>query len=339
MQEQKRLIVFDLCKLFAIFLVLWGHSIQSFVSIPYSEDHLWKILQSFHMPLFMIIAGYFARKSLELDFGPFIRKKFTQLLLPCITWGVLIFVIRNCVSDQGFSLIETIYGNFWFLKSVFISYLLAWASYRIEKYIHVQCLGVILCILISLFLPQFNVIRLFPCFIFGIILRKNRELFFAKNRRWLRIAVSLLLYIVCFSLDHYSDWVYGSISSFWADISLFQSFAIGYICRIVMGITASLCIIIGFYSLFSSSQYGNGILSRIAELGSLTLGIYIIQTYLLEKALAAVINLDSLNYWLSYFLVMPAISMLVIWICTLIIKVMYRNKWLALFFYGKTFQK
>lgn len=342
MQENirsRRLIVFDLCKLFAIFLVLWGHSIQSFVSTDYTNDLLWKILQSFHMPLFMIMAGFFASRSLELSFWLFLRKKFTQLILPCLTWGVLIYGIRKCISDQGFSLLEIFYGNFWFLKSVFICYVLAWISCKIEKLLHAKYWGTSLMIVVSLFIPQFNVIRLFPCFLIGIFLKRKKNAIFEKNRGLLAMIVSLILYIILFSLSQKSHWVYGSVSAFWCDPVLFQSFAMGYLCRILMGVLASFFIIFCFYSFFSSAQYDKGFLSRLAEMGQYTLGIYIVQTYLLEKALAAIINLDSINYWVAYFVLMPIISMMMIGICATIVRVMSRNKWIALFFYGKEFRK
>ena len=44
----------------AIFLMIWGHCIQ--ICIPqgmdYFENTVFKIIYSFHMPLFMLISGY-----------------------------------------------------------------------------------------------------------------------------------------------------------------------------------------------------------------------------------------------------------------------------------------
>ena len=45
------------------------------------------------MPLFMMVSGYFFSSSLRLSFGDFIKKKFTQLLLPGLTWSLAKYLI------------------------------------------------------------------------------------------------------------------------------------------------------------------------------------------------------------------------------------------------------
>ena len=44
----------------AIFLMLWGHAIQGMSNgqFDYFEDNMFKLIYSFHMPLFMMISGY-----------------------------------------------------------------------------------------------------------------------------------------------------------------------------------------------------------------------------------------------------------------------------------------
>ena len=78
---------FDMLKLFAIFLVVWGHCIQNLHTCDFYEEPVYKIIYSFHMPLFMVISGYFSLSSMRATTGSFLKKKFNQLLLPSFTWG------------------------------------------------------------------------------------------------------------------------------------------------------------------------------------------------------------------------------------------------------------
>lgn len=60
----KRITYIDWLKAFAIFLVLLGHSIQN-LSAAGMMDGLHGFIYSFHMPLFMMLSGFFLTKSLD----------------------------------------------------------------------------------------------------------------------------------------------------------------------------------------------------------------------------------------------------------------------------------
>lgn len=72
-----RIAAWDLLKLFAIFLVVYGHCMQHLLEVDtrYNPMFLW--ITSFHMPLFMTLSGLFARNSFRASFkdswqaGPF----------------------------------------------------------------------------------------------------------------------------------------------------------------------------------------------------------------------------------------------------------------------------
>ena len=65
MSTAKRDIYWDIIKGVAIFLVVLGHSLQYFyIDSAYSNtDFLFSFIYSFHMPLFMVVSGYFAYSS------------------------------------------------------------------------------------------------------------------------------------------------------------------------------------------------------------------------------------------------------------------------------------
>lgn len=72
----------DLVKFFAICLVCIGHS---YAKVPTLESSLCPIIYSFHMPLFMLVCGYFSVHSLELPTKELLLKKGKQLLLPALS--------------------------------------------------------------------------------------------------------------------------------------------------------------------------------------------------------------------------------------------------------------
>lgn len=89
----------DLAKGVAIFLVVLGHCIQYGYSIDYYESRaffeniVFKIIYSFHMPLFALISGYLFYFSLKKrNFFETIYNRFMTLGIPIITIGSLLFV-------------------------------------------------------------------------------------------------------------------------------------------------------------------------------------------------------------------------------------------------------
>ena len=70
-----RLLHLDLLKLFAIFLVLWGHSTQYFFTSNFIEEPVFRVIYRVHMPLFIMISGYFAVNSIKKGFKDFLSGK------------------------------------------------------------------------------------------------------------------------------------------------------------------------------------------------------------------------------------------------------------------------
>ena len=81
-----RIIYLDLVKFVAILLVCIGHC---YAMAPTMQSIVNQIISSFHMPLFMLVCGYFSFNSLELSFSKLISKKFCQLLIPVLSCTIL----------------------------------------------------------------------------------------------------------------------------------------------------------------------------------------------------------------------------------------------------------
>lgn len=144
MGMNNRIIEFDIIKCLAIFLVLWGHSIQHLSDTGRNND-AFVVISMFHMPLFMLISGFFSRKSIELSFSTLITKKLKQLIYPTISFGFVFLLIgfivsffkNHSISSSLISVGSYFYGSFWFLKSVFFCYIIQYCCIKLANNIYI----------------------------------------------------------------------------------------------------------------------------------------------------------------------------------------------------------
>lgn len=114
---KERIEFVDAIKGFAIILMVAGHVIAwqmpDIWSVPMREltseqinaSFLWRLIYSFHMPLFFMVSGYFAYKA-EGGAKYAVWNKTKRLLVPYIFTGFFILAVRG-------------YYGFWFLLSLF----------------------------------------------------------------------------------------------------------------------------------------------------------------------------------------------------------------------------
>lgn len=93
--------------------------------MPYS--YVMQYLQAVHMPFFMLIAGYFAAKPLDLSPGGVVhywRDKLVRLVLPAILWWLLLTtLVSGTPSLRGIFFLE-----YWFTPTLFIYFGLFYAQ-------------------------------------------------------------------------------------------------------------------------------------------------------------------------------------------------------------------
>lgn len=135
--SMERNILLDKLKGWAIFLVVLGHALS------YNQDGLlFKIIYSFHMPLFMFISGIlsFGKTS---DYRKFISRRFVGLIIPYIAWQPIFLIINASnlnlstlsLADIAINtLIFPRYGN-WFLYVLFINLILLVICNKTSRYI------------------------------------------------------------------------------------------------------------------------------------------------------------------------------------------------------------
>lgn len=94
----KRNYTIDILRGIAAIAVLLGHAIQRGIGINggnYFGNYIFKIIYTFHMPLFMILSGYTLQKFTKKYDCKLLIKKIRRLLIPTIIWSYLIWYVRN----------------------------------------------------------------------------------------------------------------------------------------------------------------------------------------------------------------------------------------------------
>lgn len=91
---RKRYYFIDVAKAIAIVLVVIGHWHPD--NSPQWYEGVWKVIYSFHMPLFLMASGflYMATFRPEQSYGQFLKKKVIRLLVPYITVSVLVISLK-----------------------------------------------------------------------------------------------------------------------------------------------------------------------------------------------------------------------------------------------------
>lgn len=322
-----RLIWMDLLKFIAIFFVCMGHCIQHFLPGIPSENVIFRFIYSFHMPLFMTITGYFVYKRESQPFWISIKKKFRQLILPGISFATVIFLIFSEHRFDPVSWLLCMKNSFWFLQSAFICCIFYFITtcFKSDKY---KWGGVIMTMMFSQMIVYDNVFRMYPAFITGVLAHK----YFNSIKRYCKpMSIALVfLYAIMFaflSADFYGPQSFSSISAI-----LTTGFHLIY--RIIIGSVATLALIcVGYY--FREQIRNSRLMTLMAKGGKYTLGIYILQCYILEGYLRTVLNLSDIPSWLFYIVVAPSISLAVIVVSIMIIRVIEKSNIASYFFLGR----
>lgn len=327
---KERDLVFDALKIFAIFLVLWGHCIAHLTSTEATTDPTFLFIYSFHMPLFMAMVGYFSGSALKLTFRELVLSKGRQLIVPSVVIGSA-YLIEGLVFNEVAKGAATFIDMPWFLKCTFLCFILYYACSHIFRS---QTLAVIIGLLISLMLGRFNFMWMYPCFIFGVILRRNFS--WIKSNAGILALFSGIIFVTMLSFWGADFWIKrdkGAILSSLPDMTLFYDWFYHYTFKNVIGLAGTLFFITLFEYLSDKIKITN-IGRTICGWGSQTLGIYLYQTVIIEILMARWIKFDSISPLIFDFIVTPLISIAVLLLCLWLISLTKKSRWLSLFLLG-----
>jgi len=324
----------DLLKLFAIFLVIYGHSLLHLISVPAIQQPMYCLLHSFRMPLFMTISGFFAISLQKLTLKEFFVKKGRQLIVPSVVASALVIVI-NLLTGYDFDREYYVFG-IWFLKSLFICSLLYYVASRFTKF---RLFAFILSLVFSQIVPYFFMPTMYPAFLFGIVLRKQWP-WFKRNSSWI-VLLSGVVFVVLELFIEDVDYVFVktsvAINNFiHGDSAMLIDLVSTRYYRIAVGLAGAVFFILLFEVVaVRLTSKGNVDISCLSKYGQRTLGVYILQTFVLEVLMARTLNFDFMDNHIFTFVVAPAISLCVLMLTLWLASLCEKNKFTSLIFLGK----
>lgn len=319
-----RIAALDLLKLFAIFLVLYGHCMQHLLHIETIHNPMFLWIYTFHMPLFMTLSGLFSHKLYKLSFKEFIFKRSRQILLPTISWTIIIIGILILEDTTSISIKSIMINSLWFLKSLFICCILGYIAFKPSKH-RIKC--IIFSIILSQVCLIWNVYVMYPCFLFGILIHKYiTELI--KYKRLIIFVCGGLFFVLSIYISFTPEmWIlnkgirltiFSGELSIWEKVQLLTIVMIKKYILLFIGIIGSIFFIAFFITFFNDVH--NKFLKKLTFQGQYTLAVYVIQTVILETILPNWISFDGSSFRLFNWVIAPIISLIILWIC------LYLNK-------------
>lgn len=200
---QARIQVFDNIKFLLITLVIYGHLRMIGFDIPKS---LYDIIYSFHMPVFIMVTGYFSSKV----------KDSTKFWKSILNLGAL-YLIFSAIN----MLVRVVVYHRPPLRSIFIPpfalwYIMSMMCWRIMlRYIPERvlkswlffalsmCVSIIPCFVLLNYFSLARTIAFFPYFLLGWLCKENQWVEQLNNMRWyLKVPIVLACIPLCYLAAH-----------------------------------------------------------------------------------------------------------------------------------------
>lgn len=300
-KDKKRSMTPDVCRGIAIFLVIWGHVLQQgllgVADVP--ENPAVKIIYSFHMPLFVLISGYFFYGSQKKkNCKELVFDRSCKMLKVIVIWNTIHYMVTLLLE---FWMEKT--GTFSFGawgKAVAEGYWFLWAMLFCTiavgitvKFISMRFwpVGFLLFIPLALLSPcRWVILSIYPFFVAGFWYHKWEE-DGKKVADWLKCAtivifvITLLCYFSVPAVGN-SEWlnmvrsgldfVRGTVEA--------KTFAVQVgrlLLYYILGTTGSVSVLV-LADMVVRKINKNVLLSFVAGLGQYSLQIYILQRVLVE---------------------------------------------------------
>ena len=264
------------------------------------SDFIFKIIYSFHMPLFMMISGYlFSYTAEKYSPGAFLRNRFERLLIPIAAWGTLMFIVTALIQQKTLRLhlilswIRYCIENNWFLWAIIVCSLIVYFIAHFCK----DSVWVYLLIYVVMFItPDAYNFRLykfvFPFFLLAYLFhRTGREInqLFRRSIWNITVTIAYLVLLWFYNKDCY---IYTTGFTLLNTGDPLRQFGID-LYRLAIGLAGILVLLL----LLKNVQLKKDslIVRLLCRLGRHSLGIYLISGIIAEQLLVRITNMDHLN--------------------------------------------
>lgn len=174
---------------------------------------------------------------------------------------------------------------------------------------------------------------MYPSFILGVFINKYFKIF-QKNSKKIMTVTGILFIIM---IQYWTEFFWEIFPVKNIDNTLIYHNIIILIYqksyKFILGFSASL-FFLSLFEYMSHKLKSNRFGDLCFKWGSLTLGIYIIHSLLIEMFITSIPKLDDCNIYVYSFLITPIISLILILISILLIEIIKLNKYIYLFLLG-----
>lgn len=280
----KRIDYIDFLKFFAIFSMLLGHSVEQTSADLFWDHPVWEAVYAWHMPLFIFISGFFFRSSLKKDFGTLAVDKLRRLGVPSLAAfalqvAVMLIAGVTAVADIASISVNGFINSVWFLKCLLLC---IFVMYPVCKLIKNDFVAAAVACVAVLLIPGAHIVNLnfmLPVFCLGMLCGNHYDAIDSHRSLWLIGSAVIFFTLFIF-------WS-GRLTVYMVPTRLFdagtfdiQNLSIT-VYRLVLGMSGAMMFFLlakpvwTWISRFSWSPLLN-------DIGRNTLGIYVLQTFLLE---------------------------------------------------------
>lgn len=301
--KKERDILPDIVRGFAIIMVVLGHCIQEgngavfSADMLYFDDKLYQFIYSFHMPLFAMIAGYYAYPGIsrcknKKDQVKILGKRILTYGIPIFVWTLFEY-IRECIINTRLGYIAytpvsflsgffiRLIGNHWFLWSMIICFIIVWFMHCFLKdNLIIYALG----FLALFFIPDgFNLHAykfLMPFYIVAFYVNQNKDklpklYYLLQNNNRLLLIISLVAFTGLFLFYRKDAFIY--VSGYHITKNVWWKMILIDLYRMIIGFSGSLFWISFWKEIISIVKgYKFPILKAF---GQNSLGVYLISGY------------------------------------------------------------
>ena len=191
----------------------------------------------------------------------------------------------------------------------------------------------LLILFVTLFIGKYDITRMFPCFLAGMLLNQKGYRCIEKKNFLYGSFIAFVVLLIFWNIDE-SIWLrFGSIQECLQKTFGWGEYAYKYIFRIAVGLAGSFFIMSLIYHICHNCQ--SAFLQKVSKAGQYTLGVYILQTFLLERIMAKIIHLNSNNYEINILILTPLLAFLVFVICVVVVRLIFKSKMLGSLLFGK----
>ncbi len=195
MVYSERIAKWDNAKLILIFLVVFGHFLETFLEQYPVCESVYGIIYLFHMPAFLFISGMFSKKTInveKLDWA-----KITPYLVLFVLLDFGRFIVRYCWDPTLTFRVFRITGVSWYLFALFVMIVITHLLRKVDpKYVFVIAIGISLIIGyskgIGYWFALYRIVTMFPFFYLGYLWDREK-VERALGRSWIRILAIVVL--------------------------------------------------------------------------------------------------------------------------------------------------